>query len=53
MDKKTFKDKQKLAISILKSKGIDHEEWLYEQYENIINDNISYLTDIIAMLEDK
>lgn len=33
-----FKDVEVLAKSILLSKGIHHDEWIYEKYKTIIHD---------------
>ena len=35
--------KKKLAKKILENKGIDFEEWLEEQYQNIIDENVDLL----------
>lgn len=39
------KNKKELASEIMIDKGIEHDDWLNNQYEIMINDNIKLLTE--------
>lgn len=50
------KNLKELAIAIMKSKGIDHDVWLTEQYQSTINENTKLLTESLSLkleLENK
>lgn len=39
------KNKKELASEIMIDKGIEHDDWLNNQYEIMINENIKLLTE--------
>ncbi|MBD8045855.1 hypothetical protein [Clostridium faecium] len=50
--KKIDNESKELAISILQSKGIDHEEWLNEKYEEVIASNTKILIECLALKKE-
>ncbi|WP_317368224.1 hypothetical protein [uncultured Tyzzerella sp.] len=39
------KNKKDLASEIMRLKGIDHDEWLNNSYQNFITDNAKFLIE--------
>lgn len=46
MGKKNLETRD-LAITILKAKGIDHDEWLNSQYSKVIAENTTFLMECL------
>ena len=44
---------KKQVQQIMKINGIDHNTWLYEQYQNYLSDNTDVITKALKELSEK
>ena len=44
---------KKQVTQIMKINGVDHNTWLYEQYQNYLSDNTDVITKALKVLSDK
>ncbi|HDH5902256.1 hypothetical protein VQE80_13820 [Staphylococcus shinii] len=44
---------KKQVTQIMKINGVDHNTWLYEQYQNYLSDNTDVITKALKELSEK